>query len=82
MYLQIRANHRPQKSDPYRIRFTVGGNLVNYKGKTYTPKADLTTAKLPFNSVVSTADDTLFYLDLCNFYLTTLFNDPSKYDYI
>jgi hypothetical protein len=57
-YLHICANYCPQKADPYRIRFTVGGNLVNYNGETYTPTADLTTAKLLLNSVVSTPGTT------------------------
>jgi len=51
-YLRICANYRPQKEDPYRMHFTVGGNLVNYKGETHTPTSDLTTAKILFNSVI------------------------------
>jgi hypothetical protein len=81
-YLRICANYRPQKADPYRIRFTVGGNLVNYNGETYTPTADLTTAKLLLNSVVSTPGATFFCLDLSNFYLKTPFAHPSQYEYL
>jgi hypothetical protein len=81
-YLRICANYRPQKADPYRIRFTVGGNLVNYNGETYTPTADLTTAKLLLNSVVSTPSATFFCLDLSNFYLITPFANPSQYEYL
>ena len=81
-YLHICANYRPQKTDPYRIRFTVGGNLVNYDGETYTPTADHTTAKLLLNSVVSTPGATFFCLDLSNFYLITPFEDPSQYEYL
>jgi hypothetical protein len=81
-YLRICANHRPQKADPYRICFTVGGNLVNYDGETYTPTATLTTAKLLLNSVVSTPSATFFCLDLANFYLITPFDNPSQYEYL
>jgi hypothetical protein len=77
-YLRICANYRPQKADPYRIRFTFGGNLVNYNGETYTPTADLTTAKLLLNSAVSTPGATLFCLDLSSFYLITPFAHPSQ----
>ena len=81
-YLRICANYRPQKADPYRVRFTVGGNLVDYKGVTYTPTADLTTAKILINSVLSTPDAQLLGLDLSNFYLITPFKDPSEYEYM
>jgi len=81
-YLRICANHHPQKEDPYRVCMTVGGNLIEYKGETCTPTADLTTAKLLFNSVFSTAAATFFCLDLSNFYLITQFGDPSQYEYI
>ena len=60
-YLRICADYRPQKKDPYRIRFTIGGNLIEYNGATYTPTADLTTAKLLFNSVIS--DPARYFLD-------------------
>ena len=70
-YLRICANYRPQKEDPYRLRYTVGGNLIHYNGETYTPNADLTTAKTTFNSVVSTPDARFMVIDISNFYLNT-----------
>jgi hypothetical protein len=81
-YLCIRANYRPQKSDPYRICWTVGGNLVDYQGETYTPTADLTTAKLLLNSTISTPGARFFCIDLANFYLITPITDPSQYEYL
>ena len=81
-YLRICANYRPQKSDPYRIRWTVGGNLVDYQGETYTPTADLTTAKLLLNSTISTPGAKFFCIDLANFYLITPFTTPSQYEYL
>jgi len=81
-YLRICANHRPQKEDPYRVRWTVGGNLIVYLGETYTPTADQTTAKLLLNNIVSTPGATFLCLDLGNFYLETPFNHPSEYEYI
>jgi hypothetical protein len=32
-YLPIVAAHMPYKSEPLRIRFTVGGDRIDYKGK-------------------------------------------------
>jgi hypothetical protein len=81
-YLHICANHRPQKEDPYRFRWTVGGNIIVFLGETYTPTADQTTAKILFNNVVSTPGPTFFCLDLANFYLETPFTHPSQYEYI
>ena len=81
-YLRICANYRPQKEDPYRVRFTVGGNLIDYPGETYTPTADLTTAKLLLNSVISTEGARFLCIDLSNFYLITPFSSPDQYEYM
>ena len=81
-YLRICSNYRSQKADPYRVRFTVGGNLVEYHGNTYTPTANLTTAKLLINSVLSTPNAKMLGLDLSNFYLISPFKNPSQYEYM
>ena len=81
-YLHICADFRPQKKDPCRIRFTIGGNLIEYNGATYTPSADLTTAKLLFNSVISDPDSQFFGLDVSNFYLATKFTSKDQYEYM
>ena len=81
-YLRICSNYRPQKADSYQVRFTVGGNLIEYHGNTYTPTADLTTAKILINSVLYTPNATMFGLDLSNFYLINPFDNPSEYEYM
>ena len=53
-YLNIIVDYRPQKSDPNRVRWTVGGNLIDYPGNASTPTADMTTSKILMNSVLST----------------------------
>jgi len=45
-YARVVVDFRPQKEDPYRIRITAGGNLINYPGELSTRTADLTTSKL------------------------------------
>ena len=45
IYVKINCDFRPQKEDPYRVRITVGGNLVFYTGETATPAANITTIK-------------------------------------
>jgi hypothetical protein len=78
-YLRIVASIRPQKAEPKRIRFTVGGNLVQYPGKVSTPTADITTAKILFNSVLSTPAAKFMCIDIKDFYLGT---PMARYEYM
>ena len=78
-YLRIVAAYRAQKADPYRVRWTVGGNLVDYPGIVYTPSADLTTVKILLNSIISTKDAKFVNIDIKDFYLNT---PMSRYEYM
>ena len=53
-YGRIVAEIIPQKAETHRTKLTVGVNLINFHGDVTTPTADLITAKLIFNSVLST----------------------------
>ena len=53
-YGRIVAEIKPQKAETCRTILTVGGNLINFPGDIKTPTADLITAKLVFNSLLST----------------------------
>ena len=64
------VDYRPQKEDPYRIRITAGGNLVICESSVSVRTADLDTAKLHWNSVISTKGAKYMCLDIKNFYLT------------
>jgi hypothetical protein len=65
------VDYCPQKEDPYRIRITVGGNLVTYEGNASVQTANLDTAKMHWNSVISTKEARyMLCLDINNFYLT------------
>ena len=64
------VDYRPQKEDPNRIRITAGGNLVTYESSPSVRTADLDTAKLHWNSVISTDGAKYMCLDIKNFYLT------------
>jgi hypothetical protein len=61
------VDYRPQKVDPHRIRITAGGNLITYKSSPSVRTADLDTAKLHWNSVVSTPGAKYMCLDIKNF---------------
>ena len=61
--------YRPQKDKKNRTCLTVGGNLIVCLYDVSAPNDDLTTAKLVFNSVISTPGACFLTLDLKNFYL-------------
>ena len=70
-YARIVVDYRPQKEDPNRVRITVGGNLIDYPGELTTRTADLTTAKILWNSTLSTPNAKFGAADVGNFYLAT-----------
>ena len=49
----------------------VGGNLIKYPGDVSTRTADITTAKILFNSVISDTMAKFMGLDIKNYYLGT-----------
>jgi hypothetical protein len=53
-YAHFVCDYRPQKTEPERTRLTVGGNLIDYPGDVATSTADITMAKLVWNSVILT----------------------------
>ncbi len=63
------VNYRPQKEDPNRIRITAMGNLVSYKGKLSVQTADINTAKIHWNSIISNKIAKYMCLNIKNFYL-------------
>jgi len=75
-YLCIVCAHRPEKSVPHRVRWTVGGDRVEYLGDVSTKTADIITAKLLFNSVVSTPGARCMMGNLKDFYLGTPMQPP------
>ncbi len=77
---------RPQKKEKERTRLTVVGTYIDYPWDKAVPTSDLTTAKLLFNSVISTPGATFHGGDLKNFYLNTPMDRPEymrlKFDLI
>ncbi len=61
---------RPQKEDPNRIWITAGGNLIQCDLELSVRTADINTAKLHWNSVVSTKKARYMCLDIKFFYVT------------
>jgi hypothetical protein len=71
MYTRVVVNHCPQKADPNQIRITASENLINYPGELTTWTADITTAKLLWNSMLSMPGAKYMTLDIKNFYLVS-----------
>jgi hypothetical protein len=71
-YLNIVAAYRPEKEKKYRIRWTVGGNLIIYAGDVTTKTAEMVTAKILFNSVISTPGARFMTLDIKDFFWVRL----------
>jgi hypothetical protein len=75
-YIKFVASVRTEKEDPYRIRATLGGNLIHYPDDVGTPTADLLLIKILLNSVISTKGAKFAMADLSNFYLMTELKRP------
>ena len=71
-YGRIVVDYRPENTDPFQIRITVGGDRVNYLGDCGTPAVDFTTVNFLLNSIVSTLNAKFMTIDVKDFYLNTL----------
>jgi hypothetical protein len=58
------VDYCPQNGDPHRIRITAGSNLINYKSNASVRTADIHTAKIHWNSVISTPNAKYMCLDI------------------
>ena len=69
--MRLIVTDRPQKANPRRVGITVGGDRLNYPFDISTRTAGLSTAKILFNSVVSTPNAKFCTMDIKDFYLNT-----------
>ena len=54
-YASFACDHRPLKSEPWRVRIVVGGDKLPYESDSGSPAADMLETKILFNSVISDA---------------------------
>ena len=78
-YSNFVCDYRPLKSEPFRVRMTVGGDKLDYTSETASPAASLIETKLIINSVIS--DHSKFNskfcaIDLKDFFLKTPMTTP------
>jgi hypothetical protein len=71
--------NRPNKDNSRRVRFTVGGNQVDYPGEVSTQTADITTTKILLNSIISMPGACFCAFDIKDFYLNT---PMERYEYM
>jgi hypothetical protein len=65
------CDFKPNKTENRRVRFTVGGDRLDYSGDTATSTADITTFKNLINSTMSTNDAKMMMMDIKKYYLGT-----------
>jgi hypothetical protein len=70
-YARIVIDHHPQKDNPNCVRITIGGNLIDYPYKLTTHTANMVSAKIIQNSVISTLGAKLGGTDIKNMYIKT-----------
>jgi hypothetical protein len=81
------CDYRPLKSEPYRVRLTVGGDKLPYSDDAGSPAASLLETKLILNSTISDSDKGARFLcaDLKDHFLASPMKDPEymriKYKY-
>ncbi len=68
------STNAPPKDNLYQIQITVGNNLINNLYKLTTCTADMVSAKIMWNSVISTPGAIFGGADINNMYLKTPLN--------
>ena len=74
-YARICCDVRPEKAEQERTRITAGGDQLEYDGDVSTKTAGLETAKILFNSIISTPGARFMTMDISNMYLNTPLKD-------
>ena len=77
-YANFRADYKPLKPEPYRIRYVVGGDKLHYFEDTSSPTTNLTEVKLLLNSTISDARRGARFcsVDLKDFFLASHMQEP------
>ena len=70
-YGRVVVDYRPENTDPYLTRLSVGGDRVNYPGGCRIPPVYLNVVKLLLNSIVLTLNAKFMTIDVKYFYSNT-----------
>jgi hypothetical protein len=75
-YGSYRCDYKPNKTKKECTQLTAGGNRINYPDDCGTPTADMTLFKILGNSIISTPNAKCIMMDIKDFYLRALMNQP------
>ena len=77
-YANMVCDHRPTKEEKYRVRLTIGGDVLEYLGDAAPPAASLMKKKLLINSTISNVDDEARFLTLNikDYFLQSYLKEP------
>ena len=77
-YATFVLDHRPLKTEPWRVRITVGGDKLTYDNDAGSPAANIIETKLLVNSVISDAKKGARFMsaDIKDFFLNTPMERP------
>ena len=78
-YNRLVTDIQPEIAEPNWVRFTAGGNIVQYTGETLTEVAPIETAKLLITIKLSTMGEKYMAMNMLNFYTH---NDLKDYQYM
>ena len=72
------CDHRPLKKEKFRVRLTLGGDVLEYDGNASSPAASLLEAKLLINSTISDSHlgAKFMSIDLKDFFLQSFLEEP------
>ena len=71
MYAQVVVDKRPGKEEVNQTLITAGGDRLEFQGDTNMETAGLETAKMVFNSVMSTSEAKFMTINISNMYINT-----------
>ena len=77
-YANMVCDHRPLMKERFRVRLTLGGDVLEYDGNASSPAASLLEAKLLINSVISDSHlgAKFMSIDLKDFFLQSYLEEP------
>eukprot|EP00957_Ditylum_brightwellii_P189305 14408882-Ditylum_brightwellii.AAC.1 len=75
-YMRIVCNICSQQQETHRTWLTCGGDRIQYHGAVATPTADIATAKILFDSLISTPGAQYLGLNIKDCYLNTHLESP------
>ena len=77
-YANMVCDIRPHKTEKYRVRLTIGGDVLEYLGDATSPAVSLIETKMILNSVISDAAKGARFMtiDIKDYFLQSILEEP------